>query len=156
MVVRADCHSVELHDRHVGRANLIRMASIAVTAFSGLAAIGGGIGVLFNGLGNPQEQLANTPFHDFLIPGLLLTFVVGGSMVAATFSLLRRKTWAGKAGMIAGAIMLGWIAIEAMMISGGRGLQISVFLFALITVLLGWRMDRESRSGEPSQSGARP
>lgn len=124
---------------------LIRPSLIAVTGFSALSAIGGGIGVIANGLGIPASELADTPFDSFFVPGLLLSAVVGGSMATATISLLRRVPWAGEAAVAAGTIMLGWIAVEAMMIQDGRPLQLAVAVVSLATILLGWAHTREGQ-----------
>lgn len=118
----------------------LRLATVAVTGFSALNAVAGGIGLLVDGLGVPREQLDGTPFASFTIPALLLAVVVGGSMLTAAVSAWQRVPWAGSVTMVAGAVMLGWIAIEAVMIDDGRPLQIVVGLFSVVTILLGYGM----------------
>lgn len=124
----------------------LRTAVIAVTGFSAANAIAGGIGVMVHGLGLPIDLLDGTPFTSFTVPGLILALAVGGSMLAATVAALQRSSTAGRAAMIAGAVMLGWIVIEAWMISDGRGLQVAVALFSLFSIALGWRLERQSIS----------
>jgi hypothetical protein len=40
--------------------------------------------------------------------------------------------------MVAGAVMLGWIVVESMMITDGRPLQMAVALFSIVTIALGY------------------
>ena len=120
---------------------------IAVTGFSAVNAIAGGIGLLINGLGVPREQLEGTPFDSFAVPGLLLAVVVGGSMATATISAWQRVPWAGMTAMVAGSVMLGWIAIESIMITEGRPLQVTVAVLALATISLGSASRKQSVSG---------
>lgn len=68
-------------------ASFVHPALLALTSFSALTAIGGGVGVLVTGLGIPKSQLEGTPFDSFLVPGLLLAIAVGGSLATAAVSL---------------------------------------------------------------------
>ena len=124
----------------------VRGVLIAVTGFSAFSAVGGGIGLLVNGLGIPESQLENTPFDSFIVPGLLLAFVVGGSMATATISAWQRVPWAGDVAIVAGAIMLGWIAVESVMITDGRPLQVTVGVLSLLTIALGYLLRNAVRS----------
>jgi len=125
----------------------LRWTTLAVTLFAGMNAVGGGAGLLVNGLGMPKAQLADTPFDGFLVPGVLLGVVVGGSMLVAAIATWRRSRRAGAMTIGAGAIMLGWIAVEATMIHDGRPLQVAVALLALLTLGLGWLQRRLDRLG---------
>src|SRR5688572_1397971 len=88
------------------RTRWIRAALVAVSGFSAVNAVAGGIGLLVNGLGVPREQLQGTPFDSFTVPGLLLAIVVGGSMAVATACSWRKVPWAGNAAVVAGSVML--------------------------------------------------
>lgn len=127
-------------------ASSIHPALLALTSFSALAAIGGGVGLLVSGLGIPKSQLEGTPFDSFLVPGLLLAIVVGGSLATAAVSLLQRVRWQGRVAMVSGGIMLGWIAVESLMIHDGRPLQIAVAVMSLLILLLGWRQMRQDET----------
>jgi hypothetical protein len=119
-----------------------RWALLGVEAVSGFNAVGGGIGLMVNGLGIPKAQLAATPFDSFLIPGVLLAGIVGGSMLGASALVWTHHTRAGIASMAAGGIMLGWIAIESLVIHDGRPLQVTVASLSLIALALGWWLAR--------------
>ncbi len=132
------------HARSLG--SLVHPGLLALTSFSALTAIGGGIGLLITGLGMPKSQLEGTPFDSFLVPGLLLAIAVGGSLATAAVSLLQRVRWQGRMAMVSGGVMLGWIVVESLMIHDGRPLQIAVAITSLLILLLGWLQTRQDET----------
>jgi hypothetical protein len=88
-----------------------------------------GIGALFGGiqfilapdghlLGVPLSMLAGTPFHSFLMPGLLLFIFVGlGPMVAAAITA-RRRAIGPLAAFAVGLTLMGWIIVEMVIFAG--------------------------------------
>lgn len=69
------------------------------------------------GLGVPREYLAGTPFTTFVVPGLILGIVVGGTQLAASVALLTRRSWAARMSAVAGFGMLIWIFAEMAIIN---------------------------------------
>jgi hypothetical protein len=118
------------------------IALLAVQVVVGISAVGGGIGLIVHGLGIPRAELAGTPFDTFLIPGFILAFVVGGSLLAAAWSVWMRRPGAPLASLAAGGILLGWIVIETAMIESGRDLQATVLVLALLEIGLASRYRR--------------
>lgn len=97
---------------HPGAVRAARLIARLVHGFVGLTAIAGGIG-LSSGLDSfPSAWLVGTPFTTYLVPGLILSVVVGGSALAASVLLWRRHPDAWLASALAGAVLTGWIAIE--------------------------------------------
>jgi hypothetical protein len=88
-----------------------------------------GIGALFGGgqfilapdghvIGISLKMLAGTPFHSFLIPGLLLfTFVGIGPLLAAAITA-RRAAIAPLAALAVGLTLMGWITVEMVILAG--------------------------------------
>jgi hypothetical protein len=101
---------------------------LAVELFVGLLAVPGGVMLIVNGLGMSRAVLAHSPFDSFLIPGLLLSVVVGGSLLGAAWSVWRRHLLAPMASLGAGFVLLGWIVVEAAMVHVGRELQAVVLI----------------------------
>jgi hypothetical protein len=103
----------------MNRADLpYRRLVIALSAFSGLSAIAGGIELLVWWRGSrffPLELLRHTPFHTFVIPGVILAGVVGGTSLACCVLAWRRSRAAIDATIIAGAGLTIWIAAESAM-----------------------------------------
>lgn len=62
-----------------------RVALVVLQTLMGLAAAGGGIGlILTNELGMPSEWMENSPFGSYTIPGLVLLFVGCANLAGAT------------------------------------------------------------------------
>ena len=116
----------------------ILISFIAITAtLSGLVLISIPDGSI---LKLPVSLLKGTPFRDFLIPGLILTFFVGGvNLVAVYFNLQRHKlryNWA-----IAGGIMdCGWIIGQIMLINTLYWLHFLYFGIGILVILLAYQL----------------
>jgi hypothetical protein len=98
----------------------LRIALVAVDGSAAVTAIGGGIALATGLEGDrfPTEWLRGTPFSSYLVPGLILATVVGGSAAAATVATLRRPTTGSRASMLAGLVMVGWIVGEILILTG--------------------------------------
>lgn len=95
----------------------IRIALFVVDVLVALTAIGGGI-ALVAGLEEgrfPVEWLRGTPFGSYVVPGLILAVVVGGSAVVAAAATLISPNAGGLASTVAGVVM-GWIAVEVLIL----------------------------------------
>lgn len=84
--------------------------------------------------------LIETPFRDFLVPGLVLCIAVGGTNLVAVILNLQthpaRYNWA-----IAGAVMLiGWVVVQMLLISTLHWLQFAYLGIALMILLLSWQL----------------
>jgi hypothetical protein len=115
-----------------------------------------GIGALFGGiqfilapdghlLGVPVSMLAGTPFHSFLLPGLLLfTFVGVGPMVAAAITA-RRGAIGPLAALAVGLTLMGWITVEMVIFAGLTSLFWAFYLVlgtVIAAVGLAWWVTR--------------
>lgn len=87
--------------------------------------------ILFNGMGIPLEYLRLTPFTSYVVPGLILGVVVGGSALAAALLLVLRHRWAYLVAFAAGAIMTGWIIVEVLLIRQFSWLQLGYLVIGL-------------------------
>ena len=84
--------------------------------FVALTAIGGGITLAIGMDKFPAAWLIGTPFSSYLIPGLILAVVVGGSAAVAAVATLCRSDAGTSASMLAGAILLGWLIGERLIL----------------------------------------
>jgi hypothetical protein len=96
----------------------IRIALVVIELFIGLCTIGGGIALLMGAFAQwlPIAWLQGTPFSDYTIPGLVLTFVVGGGMLLAVATLFGQREWAVLLQASMGLIMIGWEIVEVAII----------------------------------------
>jgi hypothetical protein len=95
-----------------------QMVLIACDALVAVTAIGGGV-VLAAGLEGdryPAGWLKGTPFRSYLIPGLILVVMVGGSAAAAAVLTLTAPQVGAWLSILAGVILIGQIAGEIRML----------------------------------------
>jgi len=94
---------------------LLRICGVTLfvaSVFVALTAVGGGITLAAGVDKFPAGWLIGTLFSSYLIPGLILAVVVGGSAVVAAAAVLRRSDAGALTSMLAGAILLGWLVGE--------------------------------------------
>ena len=116
----------------------ILVSFIAVTStLSGLLMISNPDGGILN---LPLSLLDGTPFKDFLIPGILLTTIVGGVNLLAVFYNMQRHAnrynWA-----IAGGIMIsGWIIVQMILIHAVHWLHFLYLGIGILIILLAYQL----------------
>ncbi|MEP6931150.1 MAG: hypothetical protein ABI850_14105 [Flavobacterium sp.] len=119
-------------------------------SFLGISAISGGgaliispSGKLLGGL--PLSILENSPFADFLIPGIILFFVLGLSPLliavalvkrpfipfAEYFNLFKDMYWAWTYSIYIAFALIIWIQVETFFIQGVGWLQMFYMLYAI-------------------------
>src|SRR5215207_8477076 len=77
--------------------------------FNAVSSLGGAVmAIFFNGAGVPLELLAGSWFQSFLVLGLILGLILGGTHALAAIALLQRRHWALLASAVAGFAMLIW------------------------------------------------
>ena len=127
-------------------------------AFLGLSAIGGGgaliispSGKLIGGL--PLSILEDSPFNDFLIPGIILFVILGVFPILIIVALLQKKVskfaerfnlfsdmhWAWTFSIYIAFALIIWIQVETIFIQGVGWLQTFYMLYSIpliITALL--------------------
>ena len=109
--------------------------------FIGLGAVGGGALMIIAPDGRlltmSVDMLKDSPFRNFLLPGLILFIVNGvGHLISGVLSV-RRHALAGWAGIIFGLGLMIWIFVQVNMIGGGHWLQYTYFGLGLAELLLG-------------------
>jgi hypothetical protein len=110
---------------------------VGVSLFHALSAVGGGIGmVVADGLSMPKSLLADSPFTTFLLPGLILALVVGGTQTLAFVRLLQRRQSALLWSAVAGFGMVIWIIAEIGFIHALMWAQLIYVVSGLLQLLL--------------------
>lgn len=106
---------------------------IALTALiSGLLMISNPDGSILN---LPLNLLSNTPFKDFLVPGMILAGLVGGTNLLAVFFNLQRHANRYNWSIAGGFMISGWIVIQMLLINAVHWLHF-IYLGAGILVIL--------------------
>jgi hypothetical protein len=139
--------------RRAREAQPFRRTLTTLAAFSGVSAVGGGIELMASsGSGRfapPAELLAHTPFSSFLVPGLLLALVVGGTSLVAAVLTWRNSPAATEVTVLAGGALAVWIIAELSLIRTGSALQVVYGLLGAGMVAFG--VARALSSGQQRQ-----
>ena len=111
-------------------------------AFIGVGAVAGGLGLALDpsgeSVGLPLELLNETPFSNFLIPGIVLFAVNGlGSLTGAIASFARHR-YAGLAAIALGAFLTAWIGVQVYWFAGFHWLHWLYLCLGLVELALGW------------------
>lgn len=101
-----------------------------------LNAFGGGYYGLAGAKGVPKEWLASSPFPDYLVPSLMLLFIVGGASLGAAMAVLAGLPGARRVAAGAGVVILVWIAAEVAIIGAESWLQAATALVGAMIVAL--------------------
>jgi len=116
-------------------------------AFGALNAFAGGYYGMAGAEDVPKEWLEGSPFDDYFIPGLVLFVVVGGSFLAAAIAVFAKLRIARNAALAAGAIVLGWLAVETAIIGYVSWMQPATTIGALLVLFFAWLLPRTPTSG---------
>jgi hypothetical protein len=100
---------------------MLRNALVILHLLVAIPAIPAGIAMIVepsNGgaLDLDPTWLDNTPFNDYLIPGVILTFVVGAGSLAAAGLLVSDWLYAGQFSVLMGVVLMTWIIAQVTMI----------------------------------------
>jgi len=116
----------------------IMVSFIAVTStLSGLLMISSPDGKI---IGLPLSLLDATPFKDFLIPGILLTAIVGGTNLIAVFFNIQRDTNRYNWAMAGGFVISGWIIAQMILIHAAHWLHFLYLAIGILTILLAYQL----------------
>lgn len=109
---------------------------LAVLIFNSLSAIGGGLGLIVGVLDPSLSWLEGTIFPDYVIPGILLAGVVGGSALAAVIEQSAKKPYATGTALLSGFIMCAWIVNQIAFTQQYSWLQLIYFTLGGLVVSL--------------------
>ena len=109
-------------------------------------------------MGLPLKMLAGTPFHSFLVPGLLLfTFVGVGPILAAAITA-RQLTIGPLAALAVGVTLMTWITVEMVLFAGATSLLWAFYLVlgtVIAAVGAAWWRSNAARNGTAPRSYGR-
>ena len=120
----------------------MRRTIVGLHLFHALSAVGGEIALAAGGLGVPTVLLRHTPFDSFVVPGTFMAAVIGGSATIGASALLAHGRRALVTSAATGAIMVGWIAGETVLVEGFSWLQGLYLITGSIVVAASIRMSQ--------------
>lgn len=87
----------------------------------------------------PYELLKYTPFNSFLIPGLILGLIVGGSNLVSFILYSIRNKYRYVAELATGVLLSGWIICEYLLIREFSFLQVIYLSIGGMLILLNFK-----------------
>ena len=119
---------------------LLKRLMIGFHIFVGIGALAGGLAAILNPYApmgmSAAEALNNSPFHSFLIPGLLLFGVIGLGNLFSAFVILRNyQLRAYISGIFSGALVI-WIIVQCLMLQDIVFLHVLYLCIGLIQAFL--------------------
>jgi hypothetical protein len=114
--------SLSLAWRGLSRPQALLLAALELLV--ALPAVPSGVALIRDGMGMDRAWIDHTLLPDYTIPGVLLLAVIGGGSAAAAAVTLTRPGLGRPAALLAGALLLAWLAIETLMIGWHGGPQL--------------------------------
>ncbi len=105
--------------------------------FSGLMMISNPDGKVFN---LSITLLHGTPFKNFLIPGIFLSVLVGGSNLLAAFYNIQRHVNRYNWAIAGGVILCGWIVAQIILLQIFHWLQFVYLGIGLLIILIAYQL----------------
>lgn len=129
---------------------LARITAIVLLAFLGVTALAGAIPMILNPNGGgvmPLSLHEHSPFHSFLVPGIVLLAANGVLSIVVLWLLLARKSDFGLWIAFQGCVLLGWLVIECWMLRAVVWLHWLYAVVALALIVAGLALRRPLRYG---------
>jgi len=131
---------------------VLRIIALIALAFLAVTAIWGAALLILDPLGRPMDipvsVLQHSPFHSFLVPGIILLVTSGllgtGVFVLAVLKTRRYGWWVA----LQGCVLFGWITIEVIMLRTVVWLHYVYWGLALVLVACGWALRRDGLAAE--------
>jgi hypothetical protein len=108
-------------------------------AFVGLGAMGGGMMAILNPQapgGMPTDALKNSPFSNYLIPGIILFTVIGLGNVISALVIYFRPRFHGYVSSIFSWALVIWIIVQCIMLNSVVYLHVIFFMIGLVEAVL--------------------
>ncbi len=128
--------------------NSLRLLAIILLFIVSLNALAAGYSFMTDpsgkGLGIKTDYLKRSaPFHDYLIPGIVLFVVIGiMSSIIAVLAMAKKAHYPFLI-LVQGCILVGWIAIQLMMVTTFHLLHLIIGLAGIILMISGWLINQK-------------
>ncbi len=103
----------------------------------------------------PRSLLAHSPFHSFLIPGIVLLTANGALSVAVFMAAVRRATGYENLVALQGFVIAGWITVEVILMRVVVRAHYVYWAVGLVLIVCGITLRRDRRVAKPALVAAR-
>jgi len=118
-----------------------------ILAFVALGALPAGFSMIRHpdgsGLGMTADYLKNSPFKDFLVPGIFLFSVNGVLNLAGAILCFLRSRYASTVGLMLGVSLMIWIGVQVRAIGLTSFMQPMFFIIGMAEITLGMLIIRQ-------------
>jgi hypothetical protein len=121
-------------------ATMVRTTLIALEIVIAVSAVIGGVYAILGASRIPAGWLQGTAFKSYLVPGLALLVLVGGSMAAAAAMLLAGASGARIVSLEAGVLLLAWMVAQLSMIGYRHWTQPLTMALGIAVVVLSFAL----------------
>ncbi len=118
---------------------VVHRSLFTLHVFVGIGAIFGGLAAILNPeqpLGASVEMLKNSPFKNFLIPGIILFTIIGLGNICAAMGICFKSKFQGYSSSVVSLALAIWIIVQCLIISSIHFLHIIFFIIGLIKIIL--------------------
>lgn len=128
---------------HCPSVSLLRRLLLFTELFVFISAVAGAVGLIGGGINIPLSLIEGSVFSSYLIPGLILGFIIGGTSLLALIAVWKKNRFAADLSAIAGFGLVIWIFVEMYVIRASHwshalyfacGMAILLFSFLLRSV----------------------
>jgi hypothetical protein len=127
---------------------IMKRLLIVIHIIVGLGGLVGGYSAITNPMepmGAPIEMLKNSPFTDFLIPGLILFFVIGVGNIVSAVLFSRKIIYQGYISSVFSWALVIWIVVQCIMIQDVVFLHVFFFIVGIVQALLSFLLLYEQK-----------
>jgi hypothetical protein len=118
---------------------LVYRLLFAFHVFVGLGAMAGGLAAITNPngpMGISVDILKNSPFSNFLIPGIILFTVIGLGNILSAITFAFKSKNQGYISSVFGWALVIWIVVQCIMLNTVNFLHVVYFVIGLIQAVL--------------------
>ena len=130
----------------------VRLWALILLLFLGVGGIAGGVPMIIAAYWTqwgimPTSLLQYSPFHSFLIPGLILLATNGLLPLWIYLRVKRRQPLCGLWTAFQGCLLFGWMTVECVMLRMLVWPQVFYFVIALLLIIFGFLLNRRPAPG---------
>ena len=127
----------------------VRLWALVLLAFLGIGGIAGAVPMIVSAVRQtpgviPLSLLQHSPFHSYLIPGIILLVANGLLPLWVSLRLKARRPFSGLWTAAQGCVLLGWLIVQCAMLRLVNWLHSVYLALALLLIALGWALNRQS------------
>jgi len=135
----------------------MRVVAIVLLVFVGLTALMGSVPMILYPSGDSTllslSMLSGSPFHSFLIPGILLFTANGLLAFTIVWLVSRRAAHSGRWTALQGCVLLAWIVAQCCLLHTVVSLHYFYSGIASVLISCGLIMNREENRHQYDQRG---